>query len=149
MNGLLRIFSISCALSLFVTSGCRTVDKPTTSQAPFTAMTGAADPQYLLAETVWSGSDSLGENCSFYFLRDGTLWFRGPSGINKQGQWRQEERRVYFSTDNKYAQYHGLITGEGMEGTATNIKGLTWKWKTQRTAQTPAEFEAPATTQAQ
>jgi Xaa-Pro aminopeptidase len=50
----------------------------------------------------------------------------GKDYIN--GTWKQDGDTVYIEMNNKYAEYHGSITGTHIEGTAHNVKGHDWTW---------------------
>jgi hypothetical protein len=83
--------------------------------------------------TVWSGSDSLDQTCTFRHLKGGILNYTTPSGTFQNGTWKQHGSNVYVEMNGKCAEYRGVLQGECIAGQAGNIRGLRWSWRVKRT----------------
>lgn len=82
--------------------------------------------------SVWSGVDSHGDEYEYHFNRDGSLYYKSPTGFWKNGTWKQDKRVIYMETNSRYSEYRGLITDKQMEGGAWNIRGMHWSWVAKR-----------------
>lgn len=85
-------------------------------------------PPVSVAETTWAGTDSSGEYFEYYFQANGDLHYKVPSGLHKNGAWKQDGNEIYMEMNKKYSQNQGLISGTRMEGTGWNETGLIWTW---------------------
>jgi hypothetical protein len=82
-----------------------------------------------LAETTWAVTNSLGNSFTFTFEKDGTLTYTTRDGTYRNGKWKQTDKSIYIEMNDKYAEHNGEINGDTIEGTASNVKGVTWTWK--------------------
>jgi hypothetical protein len=89
-------------------------------------------PLVSIAKTTWSGTESDGTIVEYYFQEDGSLYYKTPSGLFKNGSWKQEDKEIYMEMNNKYVQHQGTISGTRMQGTAWNETGLTWTWAAEK-----------------
>ena len=115
--------AFAMAIMLALVTGCASSqaanDKPVVQGVPASAS---------IAGTTWAGTDSDGDFFAYYFQKDGALHYKVPSGVWRNGTWRQEGNKVYIETNNGYAELQGVISGNRIEGTARNIKGHQWTW---------------------
>ncbi len=81
-----------------------------------------------VAGTVWAGADSEGDYYEYHFQEGGALHYKSPSGLHKNGTWKQDGNSIYMETNKKFSERTGTIAGNQMHGTAKNIKGETWTW---------------------
>jgi hypothetical protein len=83
--------------------------------------------------TEWAGT-SNGRPCAYRFLKGGVLSYQPMGGgrFRNTGTWKQKGGSIYLEMNNKYAEYHGTIKGNDMEGTASNRRGLKWTWKVKK-----------------
>ena len=82
--------------------------------------------------TVWTGWESDGDYYEFYFMSDGSLHYKSPTGYWTVATWKQDGNTIYMEFNNKYAERQGTITGNRMEGDGWNITGLRWTWSLKR-----------------
>ncbi len=108
-------------------------DKPKTSDGPKTPITQPSRTIHL-AGTTWSGSDSDGEEFSFRFGDDGKVDALRPNKETKTGTFTIKGDTVTVEIGNRFSTYVGKISGEQMEGSASNVRGLKWTWKLRKTA---------------
>jgi len=81
-----------------------------------------------VAGTTWVGTDSSGRNYEYYFIPDGALHYKSPTGFWTNGTWKQDGNVIYFEMNKKYSERKGVIWGTHMEGKGWNKKGETWTW---------------------
>lgn len=81
-----------------------------------------------VAGTTWAGEDSDGDHYVFTFNAGGSLHYVSPSGKWTDANWTQQGDAIYFSMNNKYSEYRGRLTGDRMEGSASNVNGKRWTW---------------------
>lgn len=87
--------------------------------------------KYDLAGSTWSGKDSDGEAFSFKFLENGEVDFIRDKETRK-ATWKIEGDKLIISVNKGFSTYVGLLNGEQIDGTATNIKGMRWNWRVKR-----------------
>jgi len=102
------------------------------------------DRNYTVAEsnvegTMWKGADGEGVT-TFYFERGGVLAYTTHSGTWRNGTWRQDGEAIYLEMNKKYAEYHGVLRGDRMAGSAENVKGLRWQFDVNRLGPIPKEY---------
>lgn len=85
-----------------------------------------------VAGTIWTGWESDGDYYEFYFMKNGSLHYKSPTGYWTVATWRQDGNEIYMEFNNKYAERQGTITGNRMEGDGWNVKGLRWTWSAER-----------------
>ena len=108
-------------LTLAVVTGCSVDGTPSRS-------TAAADQVVGLANTVWAGTDSNGDDYVFEYLPGGALRYTSPTGTWTAASWEQDGASVYMQMNDRYAEYHGTIAGDRITGTARNVTGKEWTW---------------------
>lgn len=91
-----------------------------------------------MAGTKWVGRKIGGEECEYHFVPGGALHYKTPNGEFKNGKWKQKGTTLYMEMNNKYAEYHGVVTGLEIKGTAHNVTGKKWTWTVKK-----KEAEAP------
>ncbi len=67
-----------------------------------------------------------------YFVGDGTLTYKTPSGIWTVATWRQENNNIYFEMNNKFVEHRGTIHGNEMSGEGWTIKGHRGTWSVKK-----------------
>jgi hypothetical protein len=78
----------------------------------------------VLCDTEWSYSDSTKSPAkNLGFLPDQVVIV----GIAK-GTYSLDGDKVYMEVNNKYAEYHGTLTGNQMRGYASNVNKFSWTW---------------------
>ena len=93
------------------------------------ALNARAQSVINVSGTTWVGTDSDGDYYEYYFQTDGALYYKNPSGLFRNGTWKQNGSSIYMETNDKYSEYQGRISGTHMEGNAWNVKDRTWNWK--------------------
>ena len=88
-----------------------------------------------LAGTVWSGRDSMKKRLVIRFLPTGTLSYTqdDPNRTFENGTWRQIGNVAIAETNNHYADYQGVVTGEFLRGASHNVARFSWTWQLERT----------------
>lgn len=67
------------------------------------------------------------------FKPDGILYNEHPNDTTHDNDfWEQKGNRIKFNMNNSYVVYEGVIENGTMNGSARNIKGLTWEWEAAR-----------------
>src|SRR5262245_37652684 len=88
-----------------------------------------------LIGTCWAttsrGRDA--EHYVFRYLAGGELNYTSPSGTFQNGTWWQAGPVVLMETNCHYADYVGLVLGDRILGSASNIAGAKWRWDVTRT----------------
>jgi|GEM_PF-1137190 hypothetical protein len=106
----------------------KTVDLGQTLKINANDPIAAAQPPVNVAGTVWAGEDSDGDFLEFHFQADGSLDYKSPSGFQKQtSTWKQDGASINIEL-NHYSEYQGTISGNRMEGSASNDAGKSWTW---------------------
>ncbi len=85
-----------------------------------------------LAGTTWAGTDSKGDYYEYTFETGGILQYKSPTGVYRNGTWKQTGNEIYMETNKKYSERQGVISGNIMEGKGWNTRGLTWTWKAKK-----------------
>lgn len=85
-----------------------------------------------IADTIWAGTDSDGDDYEFRFLANGELHYQSPSGFWDNGTWDQQGHSIYLEMNQGYAEYHGTLSGATMKGHAWNREGRNWTWTMER-----------------
>lgn len=81
-----------------------------------------------LAGSSWEAHDSFGSHFIYHFLPGGRLHYETVSGYWQDGQWQQQENKIELSLNRGQTLHHGILTLDGMTGTADNSRGLHWRW---------------------
>jgi hypothetical protein len=83
-----------------------------------------------LAGTTWQGTTSDGDACEVVFEANGRLRYikLGRTRNESPGGWDQKGAVVVFDV-NGYSQWSGVIRGDTLEGSASNVQGVKWTWK--------------------
>ena len=79
-----------------------------------------------LTNTVWSGTESGGSEFTAEFLPGSILRYTVITGTWENARWTQDGVRVYWQSNNEYAQIRGQIHGDSMNCAAQNINGTMW-----------------------
>jgi hypothetical protein len=103
-----------------------------------------------VAGTTWAGTISYPdrpykEREAYSFQPDGSLHWRDHYGFHDNGYWKQDRDRIYFARDNWFTKYHGIITGNTMQGVVSNLNGHSWTWTAEKQSEHRAKAEAPST----
>jgi outer membrane murein-binding lipoprotein Lpp len=85
-----------------------------------------------ISGTIWTGWESDGDYYEFYFMKNGVLHYKSPTGYWTVATWTQNGNSVYMEFNNKYAERQATINGNTMSGNAWNITGLTWTFTLER-----------------
>ncbi len=95
----------------------------------FTDRPRAPGPTGLTGST-WQGTTSDGDAVEIVFEADGRLRYirLGRKRDESPGDWDQKGAVVVFGV-NRYSRWSGLIRGDTMEGSASNVQGDKWTWK--------------------
>jgi hypothetical protein len=100
----------------------KTVDLGQTLKINANDPIAATQPPVNVAGTVWA-IDSDGDFYDCHFQADGIL-----DGSNEgSGTWKQNGTSIYMEL-NHYVRYQGTISGNRMEGSASNDAGKSWTW---------------------
>jgi len=81
-------------------------------------------------DTWWSYHDA-DTDFEIHFVEDGTM-AHSNEGDTTPGndRWYEKNGRIYFSMNDGYANYEGIVVDSGwVAGTAKNKKGLKWEWQ--------------------
>jgi hypothetical protein len=83
-----------------------------------------------LAGSTWQGTTSDGNAVEIVFESDGRLRYitLGRKRDESPGDWDQKGAVVVFDV-NRYSRWSGLLRGDTMEGSASNVQGDKWTWK--------------------
>jgi hypothetical protein len=94
----------------------------------------AAEPVIDLTNTTWVGV-GLTPNISgeLTFLPGNILQTTYSNNKDapttyRNGSWRQDEAKIYFQVNDRYAESNGIINGTSMSGTTVNIRKDEWRW---------------------
>ena len=82
--------------------------------------------------TVWQGVFWPNDKVILRFERGGVLWYRYPGGVSREGSWKQNGNAIYLETVNKYAEYHAVLRGDRLIGSASNVTKLKWTFEMKR-----------------
>jgi hypothetical protein len=95
--------------------------------------------------TVWKGECSDEPNVVFIarFERGGVLCYTCRSGTYRNGTWKQDGASIYMETNNRYAEFRGVLRGDRITGEAANVAGLKWKWEVKSAGPIAAEPQPP------
>ena len=121
----ISIFAIFVLLA--VLSGCAT--RPPTVQQPVVPSESVSAS---IAGSTWVGTDSDGDYYEYHFQVDGVLHYRSPTGLWKNGTWKQDNSSIYMEMNNRYSEYEGVITGVHMKGHGWNTTGRKWTWAAEK-----------------
>ena len=119
MRSLVTVTAILVALVLL--SNCAT-----------TSRTSVRSDVVSVSGTAWAGTDSEGDYYEYYFMSDGSLHYKSPTGFWENGSWKQDGSTIYMETNNRYTERIGTIRGDIMEGNAWNVKGRRWTWSAKK-----------------
>jgi uncharacterized protein (TIGR02996 family) len=88
-----------------------------------------------LAGTAWLGRDSMKKRLIMRFLTTGKLSYTqdDASRTFENGTWRQIGNVAIAETNNHYADYQGVVTGEALRGASHNVANFSWTWQLERT----------------
>lgn len=88
-----------------------------------------------LSGTVWTGRDSMKKRLILRFLPTGTLSYTqdDSSRTFENGTWRQIGNVAIAETNNHYADYEGVVTGDFLRGASHNVARFSWSWELERT----------------
>jgi len=121
------LFLISCE---FLTAPF-SIATPTSTLTPTQVATST--PSVINLEgTVWTGTDSDGEDFVYEFLSGGIFKYTVSGETYTNGTWEQDGTSVYIETNNKFAESDAVISGNTMTGTFRNIDGHEWTWTAER-----------------
>jgi hypothetical protein len=83
-----------------------------------------------LAGTTWQGTTSDGDAIEVVFQADGRLRYTpiGSKRGESDGGWHQKGAVVVFDV-NQYSRWSGVVRGDTIEGSASNVQGVKWTWK--------------------
>jgi len=81
-----------------------------------------------IAGTIWTGMESDGDYYEFFFMSDGSLHYKSPTGFWTVATWKQDGNTIYMEFNDKYAEREGTIQGKRMEGEGWNVTGKRWTW---------------------
>ena len=82
--------------------------------------------------TIWTGMESDGDYYEFFFMSDGNLHYKSPTGFWTVATWKQDGNKIYMEFNNRYAEREGTIQGNRMEGDGWNVMGKRWTWSLER-----------------
>ncbi len=116
--------------------------KPTTK--PNTPQNVTTKRTINLAGTTWTGTDSDGDEFSFKFIDKEKVEALRPNKDSKTGTYSIDNDTVSIDISNKFSTYTGKISGDNMEGSASNIRGLKWTWKLRKSAGPSIYQEEPS-----
>lgn len=85
-----------------------------------------------LDNTRWLGSDSDGDQISWYLMPNGIVEYANPDTYYRNGTWTLDGNSFHIETNNHYADYTGTLSGDTLSGSAKNVKNSTWTWSLQK-----------------
>jgi len=88
-----------------------------------------------LGGTVWTGRDSMKKRLVLRFLVSGRLSYTQDDITRtfENGTWRQIGNVAIAETNNHYADYEGVVTGDTLRGASRNVVNFSWRWDLERT----------------
>ncbi|MCK5871654.1 MAG: hypothetical protein KAG26_02410 [Methylococcales bacterium] len=86
-----------------------------------------------IRNTIWYYRDN-DRGYRITFFASGLLYTQHPNDKTPDNDiWIQNNNEINFSFNDGFSNYKGTFSSNNiMSGTATNIKGKTWKWKATR-----------------
>ena len=101
------------------------------AQVPEESASDQSEPSDV-SGTIWTGFESDGDYYEYFFMSDGSLHYKSPTGFWTKATWKQDGNKIYMEFNNRYAENEGTIQGDRMEGDGWNITGLRWTWSLDR-----------------
>ncbi|HET6574445.1 MAG TPA: hypothetical protein VFG68_12630 [Fimbriiglobus sp.] len=89
-----------------------------------------------LEGTTWSG-DGVTAPTTYTFAKGGVLVYTYLGNTYSNGTWKQTGAKVYWETNNRFAEFEGTVSGAVMAGEAWNVAGGRWKLKMKRDPDRP------------
>lgn len=122
MRGILTArVAATVLLGAVLLTGCVTI--PTVTPPP--------DEVIDVLGTEWEGIGHDGDRMYLRFDEGGVIYYEIPTLADTtpgNDFWTQDGTAVRITTNDEFAVYEGVISGETMTGTARNTKGENWDW---------------------
>ena len=86
-----------------------------------------------LEGTTWEEKESNGSRFTYRFGSGGILRYTSDSGQDySNATWSLQGDGIAIEFNGGYAKMQGRLSGSHMEGSASNVNGLSWAWTAQR-----------------
>jgi hypothetical protein len=79
-----------------------------------------------LAGTSWAGKTAEGWDMTIEFLPEGKMTVSYNGASFNRASWKQAGDKVYYEMNDKYCEFEGKFSGDGVEGETHNVRGKRW-----------------------